>query len=51
MVLFLIVFSIRIAHLVAYRGHDPDNILIPITTSIADVGVLLLFSLLVNTFF
>lgn len=51
MVLFLIIFSIRIGVLVAYHGHDPDNFLIPITTSIADVGVLLLFSVMVNLFF
>lgn len=51
MVLFLIVFSIRVGSLVAYHGHDPDNFLIPITTSIADVGVLLLFSLMVYLFF
>jgi cation transporter-like permease len=51
MVLFLIVFSIRVGSAVAYHGHDPDNFLIPIATSIADVGVLLLFSLMVWLFF
>lgn len=51
MVLFLIIFSIRIGILVAYHGHDPDNFLIPITTSMADVGVLLLFSVMVYLFF
>lgn len=51
MVLFLIIFSIRIGILVAYHGHDPDNFLIPIATSMADVGVLLLFSLMVHLFF
>lgn len=51
MVMFLVIFSIRLGVLVAYHGHDPDNFLIPITTSVADVGVLLLFSLMVYLFF
>lgn len=51
MTMFLVVFSIRLGVLVAYHGHDPDNFLIPISTSIADVGVLLLFSLMVWLFF
>lgn len=51
--LFGIVFIISVAGGLYFykRGEDPNNFLIPITTSVADLGSLLIFSALVYTMF
>lgn len=51
--LFFIIFAISVAGgLFIYSRHeDPNNFLIPITTSVADFGSLLLFSYMVLLFF
>jgi cation transporter-like permease len=48
-ILFLVVFGLAVGGgLYVYRnGGDPDNYLIPVTTVTADIGNMLLFSLLV----
>ena len=49
MVLFLIIFLVAIigGYRVYKKNQDPDDILIPITTSIADLGTMIVFSLLI----
>jgi len=49
--LVVIIFTISVASCrwLLARGDEPDNVLIPITTSVADFGSLLLFSYLVAT--
>lgn len=53
MFLILILFFVAIfGGLYVYRrNQDPDNVLIPITTALADFGSLILFSLLVKFLF
>lgn len=48
MFMFLVIFSVRVGYLVAFKGHDPDNFLIPLATSLTDVVVLGLFGLLTS---
>ena len=52
-VLFLIIFSVAIigGYKVYKKNEDPDDILIPITTSIADLGTMIIFSILVYFLF
>lgn len=47
----LFVVSIHAGLYLYRKGKDPDNFLIPITTSIADFGNMLLLALLVTVFF
>lgn len=51
--LILILFFVAVfGGLYVYRrNQDPDNVLIPITTALADLGSLILFSLLVGLLF
>ena len=44
LVTVLMVLGIKVGRWVYARGEDPSNILIPLTTSIADLGNLLIFS-------
>jgi len=49
--LFVLIFGISAASCkwLIKHGYEPDNVLIPITTSLADFGALLMFSYLVAT--
>ena len=49
--LFIVLFAVSAAgcRWLISRGQEPDNVLIPITTSAADFGALLMFSYLVAT--
>ena len=49
--LFVLIFGVSAASCkwLIKRGYEPDNVLIPITTGVADFGALLLFSYLVAT--
>jgi len=51
--LVMIIFGVAIAGglMVYKRGTDPDNFLAPITTSIADLGSMILFSLMIRFLF
>lgn len=51
--LVLIIFAVAIiGGLMVYkRGSDPDNFLTPITTSIADLGSMILFALMIRFLF
>jgi cation transporter-like permease len=53
MVLTVFIFFVSIAGgmYIYKKDEDPDNFLIPITTSIADLGSMLIFSILVSLFF
>ena len=51
LVTLLLFFAIALGFYVYDRKHDPDSYLIPITTSIADVGTMVLFSVLLHFFF
>ncbi|MEM5814527.1 MAG: hypothetical protein QXD77_01805, partial [Candidatus Aenigmatarchaeota archaeon] len=46
---FIFVISVSSCKWLLSRGEEPDNWLIPLTTSVADFGSLLLFSYLVAT--
>ena len=50
-IFLLFLIAIFGGFLVYKKNEDPDNILIPITTAIADLGSLILFSILVRFFF
>ncbi len=51
MILLLFLISILAGVYYFKKGEDPNNFLIPITTSIADFGSMLMLSLLVSLFF
>ncbi len=53
LVLVLLIFIVAIigGYYVYHKNQDPDDILIPITTSIADLGSMLSYSLFIYLFF
>jgi len=51
LVLLIALISIVAGRYFAKKKEDPDNLLIPITTSIADLGAMIIFSLLTFIFF
>lgn len=51
MLLIMSVLIVTVGIKLWKKGKDPDNYLIPIATAVADLGVLLIFSLLVNILF